>query len=159
MRHSANVGPIYLTSMFTFHSSSCSVILNAFFYMNKVKSKLTGIFVRIYKLSQKPLHFFEMPTWYLDSAQLIVHLHSAIEATFQQRCVIAGGEEKEENVFYVNLVAASMIACSVLPSSVRSCSLILAGNSDKPETDPRGCTSWRLLTSHSLLDTSLQKSI
>jgi len=82
-----------------------------------------------------------MPTWYLHCAQIIIHLHSVREATFQQRYVIAGGEKEEENIFYVNLVAASMIACSVLHSSVRSCSLILAENSGKAETNPLGCIS------------------
>lgn len=106
-----------------------------------------------------PSSFLEMPTWYLHSAQLIIDLHSVTEATFQWRCVIAAGEEKEKNIFYVNLIAANMISCSVLHGSVRSCSLILAGNSGKPETNPLGCTSWRLLMSPSLLDPSLQKSV
>lgn len=95
-------------------------------------------------LSESP-QFSEMPTWYLHCAQLIIHLHSVIEATSEPRCGIAGGEEKEENIFYVNLVAASMITCSVLHSSGRSCSLIFAENSDKVETNPLGCIACLIL--------------
>jgi len=59
----------------------------------------------------------------------------------KQRCMIAGGEGKEENILSVNLVAASMIACSVLSISVRTGSPVLAGNLFKPETHQLQCIS------------------
>lgn len=93
--------------------------------------KLAGVLWGFTSLPQSPL-VFEMPAWYLHSAQLLIPLRSVTQAPFQQRCVIAGGGKKREaNVFSVSLVAASMITCSVLLGSLRSCSPILAGNSDK----------------------------
>lgn len=41
MRNSANVGPKHLTGVFTFHSSPCSVMLNAFFISIRWRTNLS----------------------------------------------------------------------------------------------------------------------
>lgn len=61
------------------------------------------------------------------------------------------GWRKEENILSVNLVAVSMIACSVLSISFRSGSPVLAVNLFKPQTHQLQCISWRLLVCHPLL--------
>lgn len=136
MRNSGNVGPKHLTGVFTFHSSPCSVILNAFFYFNKVKNKPISIFVRISKLPQNPLSFVKC-----QPGICTVHCQSSTCILSQRPLPTEGGGWGRRKGGKHLFCQFCVCCCHSLLSLAQFNQIMLVN---------LGWNSWRLLMSHFL---------
>lgn len=124
MRNSGNVWPKYLTKVFAFHSSPCSVILNAFFISIR---QWTNLPLSLWWFTS----FLRIPSVFWN-ASLVFALSTANHPSafchrghFPQKVCGGWGRRKGGKSLF-----CQSCGCSVLHSSVKSCSLIQAGISE-----------------------------